>query len=164
MFRTLRHKIARWLFADEVAKVELERAAFIQAGRARAEAQAQYEAWANAQTIEGLVRKQLKGYDPKLLDNEGDILESLPPELGEDQFLAKAKDLKENTAFTIIVNHLIREQILYTVKQAPTVETLNFGRATINGLSLCREEVERLAGIYVERHATEPPFDEHEVV
>lgn len=114
--------------------------------------------------VTDLVREQLAGYNPLELDADGAILD-LPELVGEEggaeAFLAKVHDLANNTALDIILRFLTREQVLITAKEAGDMASINFGRASINGLTLLREEVERLDAVYVEKHAPPEPFNEH---
>lgn len=115
-------------------------------------------------TVVDLVREQLKGINPRILDNENDILVDVVGDDSIDSFLAACHDLHKSIALSKIIDYLVRDQVLYSAKTAVGLEEINFGRATINGLSLLREEVERLDTVYAERHAVEPKFDAHEVV
>lgn len=167
----IRHHIARWLFSEEVAKVDMERQAFIaiqkDVTKSRQELEAEREEfrkWAESRTIVDAVRMMLKGFDPKVLDDEDDLPEVLQDVESDESFLQQCKSLKDNDALWIIVKYLIRNQVLYSAKEAKTLDDINFGRATINGLSLLREEVDRLASVYAKRHTAKPKFDEHEVV
>jgi len=118
-------------------------------------------------TVVDLVRKQLKGFDPKQLDNSDDVellyMSENDESEGLDVFLAHCRDLRENPAFDPIMESLIRNQILFIAMESESNEETNFGRATINGLQLFRDELDRLVGIYKERHAKEEDFDPHDI-
>jgi hypothetical protein len=141
--------LADWLLKDERAAVERERA--------------QLELSRKAVSIVSLGRELLKGFDPKALD-PGDM--SLEEELGEEliPFLAQVHELTKNDALPRILAHLTRFQIFHTAKWAENMPQANFGRATINGLSLVREEIDRLEGVYQEKHAPPEQYDPHAVV
>lgn len=111
-----------------------------------------------------IVREQLKGFNPRLLDSEADILEQFKEEDALDSFLDQVHELSENNALGPIFDYLIRNQILYTAKEAEQMASINFGRSTINGFVLLREEIERLEGIYKERHIPEDKFDTQDVL
>lgn len=178
LFARFKHAVARWLLADEAKKLDLGLSTWLQMQEDMKQKKADFEAYKASLTVTDLVREQLKGLNPRLLDEdvvkdeEGQTSRTyseLPEVLGEvesqEEFLAKCKSLKENPALDVILDYITRNQILYSAKEAVTLETINFGRATVNGVSLVREEVARLATVYAERHpANKPEFDEHEVV
>lgn len=124
-------------------------------------------------TITDLVREKMKGFNPHLLDTSlysGDvdgtpsIMDDLPEE-GEDIFLKKVKDLAENTALGHIIDYVCRNQILYSARYAIGIDEINFGRASVNGATLIKEEVARLFLIYQERHPPdEEKFDKHAIL
>ena len=160
----IRHAIARKLFASEVARVDLERETFLSLQASLKADKADFEAYKKTLTIIDLVREQLAGFNPRLLDTEDDLPEVLGDIENQEEFLSKCKSLKDNYALDTILDYICRNQVMYSAKEANTLETINFGRATVNGASLCREEVARLAAVYTERHPVDGQFDEHEVV
>lgn len=160
----VRHAIARWLFAEEVAKVDLERTTFALLVEEQKESSRKLGEYKAGLTVTDMVREQLAGFDPKLFDTDDDLPEVLGEVEAQSEFLSKCKALQENPALEVILAYLIRNQIVHSAKYAPTQEAINFGRATVNGVELFREEVARLAAVHTERHAAKPTFDEHEVV
>lgn len=160
----LRHKIARALLKEEVAKLDLERNTYLELQQDLNRKHIEFEEYKASVSIADMVRENLKGFDPKLFDTE----EDLPHILGEieeqDSFLGKVYSLKKNDTINTIINYIIRNQISFSATQAKDLNEINFGRATINGLELFRDEINRLATIYEERHANEPDFDKHDVV
>lgn len=169
--RELRYKVAEILLPEEVAKLNLSREAFLTARTGTEQAtelltkeRRDYAAWAERQTVVSVVRRQLAGFDPKLLDEERDLPEVLGDVDEQDSFLAKCVSLKNDRALATILAYLKRNQVMHTAKEAQTLDAINFGRATINGLSLLEEEIARLATIHAERHPPEEKFDAHEVV
>ena len=172
LFSFLRHKIARALLSEEVARVDMERRAFLEAKeglavsrRALADEQKRFEAYKQSLTITDLVREQMKGFNPKLLDSADDLPEVLGDVEDQDTFLARCKSLAEADTLRTIAAYIMRNQIIYSAREAETLDTINFGRATINGVSLMLDEVDRLATIYSERHPPkEPEYDVNEVV
>lgn len=152
--------IKKWLFSEERKRLnDLTNQAVLNLQRLREDSKT-----VNNLNIVDLTRENLKGFNPRLLDNEDDLPEVLGEVENQDEFLSKVKSLKDNPAFEIIANYLIRNQIMYSVKTATPLDEINFGRATINGVSLFKEEVARLSTVFEERHAKKPEFDEHEVV
>lgn len=168
MWNNLKYKIGCWFFSDIKGKLETEREAFkrisadYKAGIENMSEQLKKEV--ESLDVVSLVRAQLKGFDPKLLNDTRDLPEILGDIESQTPFLAKMKTLQDTPELWQLISYLERNQILFATKEAPTLEAINFARATINGWSLLREEVDRLATIYAERHAAQPEFDEHEVV
>lgn len=116
-------------------------------------------------TITALVREQLKGFNPFLLDSDKEIL----AEFGNDSdalntFLADVKDLHDNKAWPRIRDYLVREQIMYGMKEAEDLIQTNFSRATINGITLMDEEIDSLYAVYVKLHEAQGEFDDTEIV
>lgn len=147
--------LKRWLFSSEIRDLEL-RATLLK------NKELDFEAYKKSLTVTDLVREQLKGFDPRLLDDESDLLDIQ----GEDErnaFLSKAHDLFENAVLRRILAYLTRNQILFTAKEGRTLEEDNFGRATINGYSLLEEELERLEAVYKKEHEEPEEYDEHAV-
>lgn len=164
----MKHWLRRWVFADELdaadlyvkeAEDELKRAKEIreEAERDRREARMNL-------SVVDLVREQLNGFNPRLLDVSDELVEMMDGEDSVDSFLAEAKKLYDNTALPKILDHITRKQIMESTVEALTLETINFGRASINGCSLVREEVERLHTAFVLRHAPKEEFDAHEAL
>ncbi len=119
-------------------------------------------------TITALTRAQLAGFNPGALsDRASDIIDLIERDDGTEgvtEFLRKVHDLTENPAFAKVAEYLIREQILHGQLEANSLESLNFSRATINGVTLFLEEVERLNGIHLDRSRREEDFDAHDVI
>lgn len=114
-------------------------------------------------TVADLVREKLAGYDMSLLSSVDDLPEALP----EDErsgFLTDVHELAKNQALPVIIDHLIRDQLLYVGLEAENIERVNFGRASINGETLVRDEVARLNSLYLERHAKPEDFDPHDAI
>ncbi len=118
--------------------------------------------------IIALCRAQLAGFDPKrLASGEDDILTVIRDRDGEDaelEFLNKVKTLSVNPAFDEITEYLICNQILYGQLEAETLDKLNFSRASINGIKLFKDEVDRLVGVLADRTRTPEEFDAQEVL
>lgn len=163
LFARIKHASWRYFFADEVARNALERETFLKLQKEYEQKIEDFSAWATKHTIVDAVRTQLKGFNPKLLDNDSDLPEILGDIEAQDPFLAKMKSLKDMPELWVLIDYLIRNQVIFLAREATNMESINFGRATINGLSLFKEEVERLATIYSERHTDESGYDKHAV-
>lgn len=105
-------------------------------------------------------REHMGGID--LLDNSE--VDEMAEDEGLDAFLAQVRDLDKNPAFEKIRRTLERNQLQFTALEAENIDQVNFGRATVNGLRLFREEVDRLVGEYRRRHTTEGDFNSSELV
>jgi hypothetical protein len=111
-----------------------------------------------------LMREATAGFDMKSLHDTRELEEIYDDEEALEAFLARVRDLDANPALDAILNVIKRNQMLHTALNAKSLDEVNFGRATINGLQLFREEVDRLVGIYRSRHTHEGEFDRSEVV
>ena len=115
-------------------------------------------------SVTSIMREKLVGFDPSLLDNEDELEETYPEDEGLDSFLNQVAELKKNTALPKILAFLTRNQILWSVKKADSLEAMNFGRASVNGVELVREEIDRLEALRLERSGSKEEFDKHEVI
>lgn len=122
-------------------------------------------------SVQRLVRSQLKGFDTSVLsksvwdgsDNAISIEEAYEVDESREAFLAKVHDLAQSKELEGILTYLVRNQILFTAKEAVGVEQELFGRATINGLTLVRDEIRRLDAMYRSEHAPKESFDKFSV-
>lgn len=122
------------------------------------------ERYKESLSVVDIVREQMQGFNPHLLETEDELMELLGDEDSLDSFLNEAKKLWDNEALPRILSYIERNQIIHSAREAATLEAINFGRATLNGVSLVREEVERLKTAFDERHAPKEEFDAHEAV
>ncbi len=126
-----------------------------------------------------LVREKLVGFNPKLVDgtklvmsNGGtiDVVSSIFDDAkiagyaSDMDFLADCKSLLNTKALPVICDYIRRNQIIFTTGAAKTMEQVNFGGASINGVELVREEVQRMKAIFDERNEKPEDFDKHEAV
>lgn len=109
-------------------------------------------------------REQMKGFNGTELNSYSDLEEIYDTEDGLEAFMANVKSLSDNPALDAIINLLKRNQLQFTALESENLEQVNFGRATVNGLQLFREEVDRLVGVYKEMHKHEDEFDPNEVL
>ncbi len=107
-----------------------------------------------------MVREQLKGITINFLGGE-ENMENEMEENEKKELYWNAENLFSNKAFNQITEHLVSVQGNYCVKEARTIDEVAFGRATINGLVLMREEVERLSNLYRESVKRDEDFDPH---
>ena len=110
-----------------------------------------------------LMRAQLKGITLDFYNNTNTVENDLS-ENEKKELYADAEMIRTNKAFRRIVKHLINLQGNYTVKEALTIGDVAFGRATINGIKLLDEEIDRLSNIYREINKPEEKFDKFSVI
>ena len=108
--------------------------------------------------ISALTREQLKG-----IDLDVSYLEDMTEKEKKD-FLGKAELIAKNDVLDRIIDRLIKSQIDFTVKGAKDMEQVNFGRATINGLTLLREEINRLSALYNDEIKPAEEFDKYDIL
>lgn len=105
-----------------------------------------------------LVRDQLRGIHYYGVD----LMEGWSKEK-EKTFLQNVYDLKHNKSFGQISRFLIKHQIDFTSKEAINMDELNFGRATINGITLFVEEVERWYAEWEKQNKPEAKYDKQAI-
>lgn len=157
MPNALKSFLKGYLLKDELAAVTRQKTRLEDATRARTD-------FINTLSVTDLMREQLAGFNPRLLDSEDDLPEILGEVEAQDVFLAGMKRLEEDEHLKTLIEYLKRNQVLHSAKEAQTLDAINFGRATVNGLTLLVEEITRLAIIYKVRHEKDVEFDEHEVL
>jgi hypothetical protein len=154
MFKNL---LKQWLFKEDEQKLKsanerLERLHFLQ--------KEYYEDEKAKVTIEMMLKEKLKGL-PKVVDYDDD---EVMEEEGKLNFYRKAKDILDNPVFTAIVTRLATNQKELTWSEAKSLEEINFGRSWASGVIDVRDEVERLAAIYVEMTKKDGDFDKFDVL
>ena len=81
---------------------------------------------------------------------------------GEKKEFVKAVHLlSQSKELRLILNNLIKNQVLFVAQEAVDMDQMSFGRGTINGLSLFKEEIEKLSSIYMDSIKKEEEFDKH---
>lgn len=149
MLEKLRGKLAKLLLRREYEELQLARKGYIE----------------GVKTSPAIAfRVQMKGYNPKDLDNMDDIEVMYDTEDGLNSFLADVHSLSNNKALQEIIKVLKRNQIMHTALETQNLDQVNFGRATVNGLCLLEEEIDRLVGIYTEKNEVEDKYDETEII
>lgn len=157
----IKHKIARWLFADEVEKISLEREAFKIVSKSIKNKEEEYYKWMKSRTVTDMCRERLAGFDFK--ENEKDLIASIPKER-RMEYLEEAVTMKEGDVLPFIIDYMIRKQVEAYTNEAETIETINFGRATLNGIALVEEGIDSLVTEYENRTKEKEDFDEHSAV
>ena len=110
--------------------------------------------------VVNLIREQLKGITVNFNSGEENI-ENGMTENEKKELYSQAAILNKNKAFQAVISHLINVQGNYSMKEAEIMEHVAFGRATINGLSLMREEIARLTSLHNDSLIKEEDFDRH---
>lgn len=139
----------------------------------------EFESYKKSVTIADMVREQLHGFNPRLIDDTGLLIsqdgsvidlnvnifqDALKEGIEEDELLAAAKKLSDDKYLKFMYAHLTRNQIIWSFRHGQTTEQLNFGRMSVNGVELVRDEIDRLTGIFNERNKPPEDFDKHEML
>lgn len=85
-------------------------------------------------------------------------------EVSLKQMASYCYGLRDDRNFKRITDTIIEAQIDFIAKQATSLELVAFGRATINGVSLVRDEIERLASIHEEQTTRNNEYNRFDVV
>lgn len=109
-----------------------------------------------------LIRLQLKGITLNFLKDNA--IEDNLSEKDKDELYANANLILNNNAFKKIKKHIINLQGNYSIKEAENMSQVAFGRATINGILLFNEELERLSALHKEKTKPEEDFDKHDLI
>lgn len=64
--------------------------------------------------------------------------------------ISNGHNICSNPTFKLVVDHLISSQADEIVRNAPTMDAILFGRGSINGQDLVKEEFERLSDLQKE--------------
>jgi len=120
--------------------------------------------------IVSLAREQLSGFDHRSITEDvvrGREVLSIYHGLDEEDRTALMNNvhaLYKNPALQIIVDFLIRSQVIHGQMDADSVLGLNFSRATVNGILLLQDEIGNIEGHYQAANKPEEDFDETAVV
>lgn len=157
MIKKLKDKLRNWLFADRLKELKAREAA-LESRRQQIEKEYSEKALLH------LVRRKYKGYNPsKLIGGQEDVLHDIPEgeRLG---FLGDLADVIENDSFRTLMEDLYTKQLITTSLESEDIDEVNFGRATINGIKIVEESLERYANIYYERSSDESDYDEYSII
>ena len=117
----------------------------------------------NKPDIIAMTREQLKGITVNFSGHESALEEGLEENEKRDLY-ADAYNIKSNHSFDKIARYLIDVQGNYSIKEAQNMGEVAFGRATINGIFLFMEEINRLSNLYKEENRKEEKFDPHALI
>lgn len=170
----MKQKIINWFLAKEQEELILAKGAYREVIANLEAERADFKQYRENLSEVDLVRFQLKGFNHLLLDkayiqSDGEIFTDIFEDakvagLSEKDLLNEIKSLTDNRALPVVFDHIKRNQLIYSAQAARSLSEMNFGRASINGVELVREEVGRLLGIHKERNAPEEEYDEHAVI
>ncbi len=102
--------------------------------------------------LKDLLRERLKGIRPNHPEDNSILQNHLAglDDVSRLAFLSKAHDIvNNNNTFKIVVESLIIEQEHHTMLHASDMPEVNFGRASVNGMMLVEEELNRLGNMYI---------------
>lgn len=139
-----------------------------------------YQDKVRAVSVVDIMRERLRTLNPKLIDGVNVVMNPQDQSLdvaadifsdakiagytGENDFLADCKALADNKALRVICDFLRRNQIIYTMFTAKTLEQKDAGAWSINGVELVRDQIGVLNAIHADRTAPQEKFDKHEAV
>lgn len=73
--------------------------------------------------------------------------------------LSEADNISSREAFGYICNELKKQQIYYIAQEAADFNQMNFGRGTLNGISLLQDEIEELAALNRQENQQEEDYN-----
>jgi hypothetical protein len=150
------NKLKNWILRKEIASMKLSQ-------DMADERKKIYVSAMEGDKLSRLLREELKGFDVKILDSDLDVEDWYTEQDSRRTFLEQCHELFKSSALKDIAKFLIRNQMQYTTTEAKTLEDMNFGRATINGIVLLQEEVDRLNTLYLTEVKPPDKFDEHDI-
>jgi len=164
MIEFIKDKLRRWAFKERREELQ-KKAETLQAKEAELEKRRrEIEKEYTDQALRHLVRRKYHGFNPsELIGGQEDVLHDIP-EAERLGFLGNLADVIENDSFRKLMEHLYTKQLITTSLESENIDEVNFGRATINGLSIVEESLERYANIYYERSSDESDYDEYSII
>lgn len=86
------------------------------------------------------------------------------PKQERNTILTEAHDILYKESLDKIINELANRQIRHIAQEAGSFEEMNFGRGTLNGINLLKEELESLDSIYASEHQKAEDFDPYKII
>lgn len=157
----IKKKLQNWLFKEERDRLESER---LELRKDKASYRNKIESEYDDKAILHLIRQKYAGFEPELLLRDQELLSNFEGEEARLAFMRNMKDVIENDDFRTLLEHLYTMQLVETGIQSNSLEELNFGRATVNGIKLIEDELSRYATLYNEHTQQEPDFDEYSII
>lgn len=137
----MKDKILGWLFKSHVKRLKESSETALEL---------QMEAFERTLDVKDLIRERLKGIRPNHPE-ENTILQNHISTLDDASrlvFLSKAHEVMENPTAKLVMESLMIESEHKAMIEAVDIVDVNFNRASINGLMLYEEEMERLDTMY----------------
>lgn len=155
----MKNKILGWLFKGYAHKLkEASKDDIAQA------VELQLEAYKRTLDIKDLIRSRFRGIRPQRPDEES-LLDSHMRKLSETElmaFLSKAKDIIENPTFKMVTTSLILESIEQAALESEDMVSVNFNRASVNGVQLVEDTLTLLDKQYHELQELQQKMTEEE--
>lgn len=179
--------LIKWLFKEHAAKLAAAQKDLESAGARMAQQFADFqknEAEAKRKFMDSFdvanwIQIKLKGFDPELVKGrkvginprtgeayvEGDVLDAAKAKgIPDDEFLADMAKIHKMRSFQFLVDFMNAGQILLSFFSAGSADQINFGRGLAGGQASVRGEIERLYGVFEDRHKPPEDFDAHEAL
>lgn len=150
MWNNFKWSVVKGMFPKEAMEIKIARMAL----------QAQVKRYKNL-TIADAVREQMGSRTVD--ETKANLFASIPKDRVPN-FLEEAKTIMDGEVFGHIVKTIVAQQREYIVSEAESLEHVNFGRATLNGVELMEEALASLVVEYEQRHAAGDDFDRHSAV
>jgi hypothetical protein len=152
----MKNKILRFLFKD-YAKSLMD--------NAKQTAELRFEVYKKTLDIKDAIRERFNGIrigrndDLSILDN---YLSSFEDNDSRLEFLSKVNSIAKNPAFKIIVDSLLEEATHKAALYSEDMRSVNFQRATINGIQLLEDEILKLSAQYKQEKLNNVDMTEEE--
>lgn len=104
-----------------------------------------------------LLRRLLSGVSTSNLSYEKDNDE-------QKRFEARCYELNQDKVLQEIIQTIIDRQVNFIAKEARDMDLVSFGRGSINGVCLLKEEIERLASLHAERIIRPVEYNKYDVI
>lgn len=158
----MRNWLFKKIFSKQILYLEVEQMRAEHERASLATEREEFDAYRKGLSVADLVREKMASFNPRLFNSENDVLQDIIEDDGEESFLIKVKELTKNDALRRIADYLLRDLIMFAAKEGKDLEQINFSRASVNGVGLMMEEIERLAAVYDDRHKREEDYDAFE--
>jgi hypothetical protein len=150
IIKKIKNYLAKTIFKEELLDMKKEKELY---QRAR-----------EGLSVVDLVREQLSpSFNRGLLNNDDDLLSQFVEKDAEMAFLTDVHNLAKNESLKTISDFIVRDKLWNIGTRAEDMVKVNFDRATINGIKLLLEEIDRLDGVYNTLNPSREDFDRHDI-
>jgi hypothetical protein len=80
------------------------------------------------------------------------------------EFMARIHIINTDKHLRKIIDDIIRRQVEMVVLKAETIDKVAFGRATINGVTLLKEEIEAISEQYINEFGIKEKFEVTDII